>query len=261
MCLHIFMKEQESHELNFVQNAKCLTDPPCTLDSLLGQQRRWQNSRFFNDVYFVKNFLRVLKSNKEKKSWLTRLGNLVLCLIIVFQLVIQTSSMGIFVNLTIFLGHNQNSVISKVFTYSQLGLLLVLAITASVLTRKKFVGVSWCVIFINILLVLATSINKQFEQKDQATIHTTEKDNAVSSSMLGITLKSLLTLIFLSPFLLFPRAAFCSKEFKHYFLGLASFIVMVPFYELVVIIYSFVNLDDLSWGNRPNSNFLVQTAN
>lgn len=77
-------------------------------------------------------------------------------------------------------------------------------------------------------------------------------------SLLSIGILVLFVFTFFVPFLLFDFINFCSLIHR-YFLALLCYICCMPLYLIVLQIYSFSNLHDVSWGNRSISldNLLV----
>lgn len=72
----------------------------------------------------------------------------------------------------------------------------------------------------------------------------------------GETYFSLLTVagaimftIYFVPFILRPLDFL--QNFCKYILGLIAYLVLMPYYAAIFLIYSICNLHDVSWGNRP----------
>ena len=56
---------------------------------------------------------------------------------------------------------------------------------------------------------------------------------------------------FVMPFLL--RLGDCLRNPFKYFFGVFAYVIMMPTYANIMLIYSMCNLHDVSWGNRPSS--------
>ena len=64
---------------------------------------------------------------------------------------------------------------------------------------------------------------------------------------------------YLIPFLLRPLDAF--KNFSKLGIGLLAYLIFLPSFNNVVMIYSMCNLHDISWGNRPEDGTEIFTSN
>ena len=59
MCLEILAR-QGNWKISYVPGAKCLTDPPTSLLSLMKQRRRWNNGTIFATYYVLGNLRRIV---------------------------------------------------------------------------------------------------------------------------------------------------------------------------------------------------------
>ena len=59
MCLEILPRKGD-WKINYVAGAKCLTDAPSNLTSLMKQRRRWYNGGLFATLYVLANGKRVM---------------------------------------------------------------------------------------------------------------------------------------------------------------------------------------------------------
>jgi hypothetical protein len=82
------------------------------------------------------------------------------------------------------------------------------------------------------------------------TLHIFEKETYSSfKSVLMTILTGFFVLSQLTPMFMRP-IDFCTK-FRHYICGLFMNLFLIFMYQILLPIYSFANLHDISWGNRP----------
>ena len=55
MCLEIIAKKNEYFNIHYIPGAKCLTDPPMSLTTLIRQRRRWFNGSMFATFHVLRN--------------------------------------------------------------------------------------------------------------------------------------------------------------------------------------------------------------
>ena len=65
MCLEILARDN-NWKINYVTGAKCLTDAPSNLASLIKQRRRWYNGSLFATLHVLTNGKRVVCGHCEK---------------------------------------------------------------------------------------------------------------------------------------------------------------------------------------------------
>ncbi|KAJ3263156.1 Chitin synthase, class 2 [Chytriomyces hyalinus] len=62
LCFELVMKAHNQYVLKYVKSAKAETDVPTEMHDLIKQRRRWFNGSFFASTYAVQNFTRILTS-------------------------------------------------------------------------------------------------------------------------------------------------------------------------------------------------------
>ena len=240
MCLSMITNPERSDLLYYVSGAVARTDPPTKLIVLKKQRRRWINGATFSTFFVILNFCSIWKTkhNSCRKLLIT-----IFFLFTLLQTILSFMLVGCFY--AIF------SIIIRA-SYAE--------------TNPTIVIVLENIMLVTIFLVFTWSLC--IDANDQST------DDCfwITSFILGVLfffsfycfglylynegLPSIQYLIFFSIlFLPIPIIILNCCNINHicqFLIGIPIYFFFTPFTFIILVIYSFANIHDVTWGNRPN---------
>ena len=66
MCMQIYIKANSGYTVQYVPDAKAVTDAPPSLVALMKQRRRWMNGALFGTSKVIANFVNMVSCSNNK---------------------------------------------------------------------------------------------------------------------------------------------------------------------------------------------------
>ncbi|CAH6723232.1 chitin synthase 2 [[Candida] jaroonii] len=255
LCFELVAKKGYNYILRYVSEAKAETDVPETIEDFVLQRRRWLNGSLFAAIYSIVHWTNIWKSNHSL------LRKLFLQLEFYYQLVVivvSWFSLGsfflVFEILTSNLGSKEvNLEVAKYISIATLWLYVASIIATFVLAfgntprgTKKFYMIIAVIFSILMVYMLFSAIYLAVNtvQTNLAKVDFTAIMLVTNSKFrdLVISTGSTYVLYFVAS-LMYGEPSFMMTSFIQYLL-------LSPTYVNVLNIYSFCNIDDISWGTR-----------
>ena len=243
MCLEILAREG-NWTISYVPGAKCLTDPPITLKSLMKQRRRWHNGTIFATYYVLRNLGRIICGKGCHKALCRNILFFVLYLYMLTTTAISYVLIGLF--------YSSFSIFVREVYPDRDGLNL----------ESAYVLENIYLTFISLLVLLSITIKLDWAEQGFSVISFL-MGITVFFMVLSIIIRSLqreidfLTYLFLITFacLVFLPILLNIKRVKigAFIKGTIYTIFLSPTYVNTLTIYAICNIHDVSWGSRPDN--------
>ncbi|OQR80535.1 chitin synthase (Chitin-UDP-GlcNac-transferase), partial [Thraustotheca clavata] len=249
LCFELLARKNCSWTMMYVKDAIARTDVPTTLVDLINQRRRWLNGSFFAMLYTIFNWGRIFSESHH--SFFRGLALMVQYFFMLVQVIFNWFLVGNFylsVYYVIFYSLERNSLgaVDTTWFYKNYGslskdifnityaLVFVVQIILGMGNKPKHVAITYRTIgwYYMLLVVLTTAASV-------LTLLHSEKTLAVKEIGLGIAV-----------FGVYFVAAACHCELHHIILSCIQYSLLLPVMINTLNIYSFCNLQDLSWGTK-----------
>ncbi|KAJ2992112.1 Chitin synthase, class 1 [Globomyces sp. JEL0801] len=237
LCFELVTKRNEAYILKYVKSANAETDVPDTLDELVSQRRRWLNGSFFCSVHALMHFTQIYRSPHSfiQKFLFNVRKNLSL------EEFTSKDQLDPFAPY----GDQVFSVLDNLYKF----LLFTMFITA---LGNRPRGTRWlyktmCVFFALIMSLMLFMSGY--------TIYTLVQLFLVDRrNWLAIFLEKQvyrdMVLSVVSTYLIYLLASIIHLDPWHIFTCLIQYLLLIPTYLNVFMIYSFSNLHDVTWGTK-----------
>jgi cellulose synthase/poly-beta-1,6-N-acetylglucosamine synthase-like glycosyltransferase len=264
MCLSIVAKENHSYYLSYDKNSRAETDPPSTLLDLMKQRRRWINGSNFATLFVIYSFVNEIMKTKHsgiKKcvfmiQFAYMVVNTVLCYFLpslMFSSFSLLNQFGIPEIIKLFMrtdstdyvtaSANMSCLILNIIYALMLFVILIFSIASHLDHSGKFFKAFSVILGIFFIFNFTEYYGFLKKALTQA---------KASNQYWLIVVSTLLTLSLYFVPLIFNCCLI--KKIKAMFLGWFVYIFVVPLYSIILVIYAYCNIHDLTWGNRPPSN-------
>ncbi|RHZ78151.1 hypothetical protein Glove_167g49 [Diversispora epigaea] len=265
LCFELVAKKKQAWKLKYVKDAKAETDVPDNVPEFISQRRRWLNGSFFAAFYSVANFFRIWTSGQpfHRKillqiefiynaiqlifNWFA-LGNFFLAFFFLTQsttsnpatdpfrgygdeLFDLARSLYIMVIITIFISSMGNRPQGSKTTYT-LCIILFAVIMATMLYCAGY----------TVYLALSSGPNP-VNFTSFKSIKTAIKTAAFRDIVISLA----------STYGLFLFSSIIHGEPWHMITCLVQYILLVPFYVNILMVYAFCNTHDVSWGTKGDN--------
>ncbi|CAG8539426.1 5863_t:CDS:2 [Dentiscutata erythropus] len=230
LSFELVIKKNESWKLKYVKSAKAETDVPDNVPEFISQRRRWLNGSFFTAFYSISKFNRIWRSGQPffRKILLQiqfvynghgdNLFDAAQSLYLIIIVIIFICSMG-----------NRPQGTKLIYT---LCIVLFAIIMAFML---------YCSIYIMYLTV--SKAVPPIDFKNLSNIQETLRNAAFRDIIISVVLT----------YLLYLFSAFIHCEPWHMFSCLVQYLLLVPSYVNIIMIYAFCNTHDVSWGTKGDN--------
>jgi len=264
LCFELVAKAGDKWHLSYVKPAKGETDVPEGVAELIGQRRRWLNGSFAASVYALVHFFRFYRSGHNPFrlfmfhiqalfnafqlffSWFA-LANLYLTFSIVIQL-LPSGNNPTYIFYNELITHWVNNAFVWIYV-TVLGLQFILALGNRPKSEKAVYVMSFCVFaFLGFyLLVCAFWLTiKAFQSISfQNAPSIADKVKTLLTGENGVLLAALC-----STFGVYIITSFLYADPWHIFHSFVQYMGMAPSFINILMVYSFCNLHDVSWGTK-----------
>ncbi|KAI8607663.1 chitin synthase-domain-containing protein [Chytriomyces sp. MP71] len=281
LCFELVMKLNHRYVLKYVKNAKAETDVPTELHDLIKQRRRWFNGSFFASTYAVQNTSRILSSGHypHRKlillvetlyntanlifSWFN-IANMYICFWFMFNIasadfvqctqavkdaphsnpfypygsavsgVVKATYMIAFITMVLVSLGNKPDTVKSV--------LIIISLVFAICMALMLILVGWTV-FLDIEEIINAQKTGKFHGTLQILQYISQKEAAkdlVISLMCTYLLYFLSSLLYLDPW--------------HTVTCMLQYLLMIPTFVNVLMVYAFCNIHDISWGTKGQDN-------
>ncbi|KAJ3241690.1 Chitin synthase, class 2 [Chytriomyces hyalinus] len=273
LCFELVMKKNSRYILKYVKSAKAETDVPTELHDLIKQRRRWFNGSFFASTYSVMNFYRIFSSGHSLfrqalllfetlytainlvLSWFS-IASIYICFYFMFNIVGNSSLIAcsqavqdapgadpfypyggpvsgtikasyictVLVMILASLGNKPDTIKE---------ILMLIASLFSFMMSFLLILVGWT-IYLDIVQIPDTVTTAATFWK--YLIHKPTFRDLAISLLSTYVMYFLSSLLYLDPW--------------HAFTCLIQYVLMIPSYINVLMVYAFCNIHDISWGTK-----------
>ncbi|KAI9330184.1 chitin synthase-domain-containing protein [Obelidium mucronatum] len=274
LCFELVMRPDSQNVLKYVKSAKAETDVPSELHDLIKQRRRWLNGSFFASVHAIINSARIWRSgHTQGRKWLLfaetvynainigfswfNIGNMYLSFYFLFNIAGDETTAACIGGVTSTKGldpfYPYGGAVSAVLRSIYLGSVMAMVI-ASMGNRpeaSKLMYIGFSVIFailmgfmlfmgiwtikISIEVYDATNPSSVFSFIKYAATEPTFRDLVVSVCSTYV-LYFISSAMFLDPW--------------HTFTCMIQYLLMIPTFTNILMVYAFTNIHDVSWGTK-----------
>lgn len=257
LCFELVAKKEKNYVLRYVSGAKAETDVPEKIDDFVLQRRRWLNGSLFAAMYAIFHWTQIWRSNHSllRKLWFQlefyyHLITLLVswfslsCFFLVFR--ILTKNLG-----SSEVGFTLGKYISAAFLWVYVACVVCMFVLAFGNTprgtRKFYMTV--CIFFAVLMAYLLFAA--VYLAINTVKLVMDETDGHFDVGMLVTNLKLRdLVISMLSTYLLYAIGAVIHGEPSFMVTSFVQYLLLSPSYVNVLNIYSFCNINDISWGNR-----------
>ncbi|CAG8438119.1 7664_t:CDS:2 [Dentiscutata heterogama] len=227
LSFELVIKKNESWKLKYVKSAKAETDVPDNVHEFISQHRRWLNGSFFTAFYSISKFNHIWRSGQPF------FRKILLQIQFVYngiQLIFNWFSLSTTSNPAIdpFKGHGDN-----LFDAAQSLYLIIIVIIFICSMGNRPQGTK---------LIYILSV-PPIDFKNLSNIQKTLRNAAFRDIIISVVLT----------YLLYLFSSFIHCEPWHIFSCLVQYLLLVPSYVNIIIIYAFCNTHDISWGTKGDN--------
>ncbi|RMZ89066.1 hypothetical protein DV736_g3712, partial [Chaetothyriales sp. CBS 134916] len=271
LCFELVAKAGSKWHLTYVKAAKGETDVPEGAPEFIGQRRRWLNGSFAASIYSLMHFSRMYKSGHNfirmiffhiqlvynivsvLLSWFS-LASFWLTTKVIMDLVGTPSSSNN--NHAFPFGNSATPIINTILQYLYLAFLLlqfILALgnrpkgskTAYVLSFALFALIQLYIIVDSMYLVV-----RAFTVKHSTDIDVSDGAAKFFSTFFASTGPGIIIIALAATFGLYFVASFLYMDPWHMFTSFGQYLLLMPSFINVLMIYAFSNWHDVSWGTK-----------
>ncbi|KAJ3412989.1 Chitin synthase, class 2 [Chytridiales sp. JEL 0842] len=267
LCFELVMKQDKAWLLKYVKSAKAETDVPTELHDLISQRRRWLNGSFFAAVHASVNWMRIFQSRHTKYrkfillfefiynfwslcfAWFN-IGNFYLSFHFLFDLANTTSTAGVDPF------YPGGAIVFSVVRAIYLGALVTIFV-ASLGNRpqaSKILYFAVAIIFAAIMiLMIFMSI---WTIKVSIDVYNATNPTGLSSFFRYVQITPTfrdIVISLMSSYGLYFLSAIIHMEPWHCITCLGQYMLSIPTFVNIFMVYAFCNIHDVSWGTKGDN--------
>ncbi|KAI9204458.1 chitin synthase-domain-containing protein [Polychytrium aggregatum] len=281
LCFELVTKKNERWLLKYVKSAKAETDVPDQLPELISQRRRWLNGSFFAAVHALQHFYHIGNSGHSQGrkmalyvqafynainllfSWFS-LGTFYLSFYFVFDVAKGSSDdtgaepsnlQGI--DLYYPYGNVVFSVVNAVYV----GVISMIFISA---LGNRPQGSKWlywsCVLIFTVIMIMMLvnggwSIALAIRDMNSSMVDAIKSGNSFSSFNYFFTNKTFRDMVtsLVATYGLYFASSVIHLDPWHCVTSMVQYLLLLPMYINIFMIYAFTNLHDVSWGTKGDN--------
>ncbi|GAA5928047.1 hypothetical protein JCM3775_002798 [Rhodotorula graminis] len=261
LCWELVSKRGSAWILHYQRSASAETDVPDTLHDLIAQRRRWLNGSFFAGLHATYHFGFLYRSDHSfiRKLWLHiellyqafntifawfALGNWYIIMFILTT-AMEDSSFGL----------NGIKYFNICVQYYYVALLLccfILALGNRPQGAKGFylvIAISFALIMVYMLI--AAGVITYYGVKNAKDAIEAEGGKFTASDIFTNATFRNIVISLLSTYALYLISSLIFFDPAHMFTSFAQYMLLSPAFTNIINVYAFCNIQDVSWGNRP----------
>ncbi|KAL9624323.1 MAG: hypothetical protein Q9160_001570 [Pyrenula sp. 1 TL-2023] len=271
LCFELVAKAGSKWHLTYVKASKGETDVPEGAPEFIGQRRRWLNGSFAASIYSLIHFSRMYKSSHN----IIRMFFFhIQMLYNIFSVILSWFSLSAFYLTTVVImalvgnpgssndqrgfpfGNDITPILNTVLQYIYLGFLLLQFILALgnrpkgskwtyILSFIVFALIQFYIIILSMYLVV-----RAFTKSGSTDIDTTHGTNKFIETFFGSSGPGIILIALAATFGLYFVASFMYMDPWHMFTSFAQYLLLMPSFINILMIYAFSNWHDVSWGTK-----------
>ena len=271
LCFELVAKAGSKWHLTYVKAAKGETDVPEGAPEFIGQRRRWLNGSFAASLYALMHFSRMYKSGHNIIRMiffhLQMIYNTVSVVLSWFSLSAYWLTTKVIMDLVGTPGESNNNkafpfgndatpIVNTIVQYGYLGFLLLQFILA-LGNRPKGSRVAYIISFVVFgliqLYVITDSmylVVRAFTSKDGTDIVVNQGANEFVKTFFSSTGPGIIIIALAATFGLYFVASFMYLDPWHMFTSFGQYLLLMPSFINILMIYAFSNWHDVSWGTK-----------
>jgi len=273
LCFELVAKAGSKWHLTYVKASKGETDVPEGAAEFIGQRRRWLNGSFAASIYSLMHFSRMYKSGHNIIRMfflhLQMVYNIVSVVLSWFSLAAFWLTTKVIMDLVGQPGNSSNNnrtafpfgnevtpIVNTILIYLYLGFLLlqfILALGNRPKGSKIAYVISFCVFALIQLYIIVLSmylVVRAFTSPDSTDIVVNEGANEFVKSFFASTGPGIIIIALAATFGLYFVASFMYMDPWHMFTSFIQYLLLMPSFINILMIYAFSNWHDVSWGTK-----------
>ncbi|CAJ0629765.1 15009_t:CDS:2 [Entrophospora sp. SA101] len=264
LCFELVAKKHEGWKLKYVKSAKAETDVPDSVPEFISQRRRWLNGSFFAAFYSIAHFTRIWSSGQpiHRKfllqiefiynainlvfNWFA-LGNFYLSFFFLTSAVTADPATDPFRGF----GDELFDIVRSLYI-----MVIVTIFISSMGNRPQGSKLIYTLCIVLFALIMATMLYCAGYTVYLSVI----KDNTINFKKLQSIKEALskaafrdIVISLASTYGLYFFSSFIHGEPWHMITCLVQYILLVPFYVNILMVYAFCNTHDVSWGTKGDN--------
>nr|CAG8579577.1 6544_t:CDS:2 [Entrophospora candida] len=264
LCFELVAKKHEGWKLKYVKSAKAETDVPDSVPEFISQRRRWLNGSFFAAFYSIAHFTRIWSSGQpiHRKfllqiefiynainlvfNWFA-LGNFYLSFFFLTSAVTADPATDPFRGF----GSELFDIVRSLYI-----MVIVTIFISSMGNRPQGSKLIYTLCIVLFALIMATMLYCAGYTVYLSVI----KDNTINFKKLQSIKEALskaafrdIVISLASTYGLYFFSSFIHGEPWHMITCLVQYILLVPFYVNILMVYAFCNTHDVSWGTKGDN--------
>ncbi|KAI9193556.1 chitin synthase-domain-containing protein [Polychytrium aggregatum] len=265
LCFELVTKRKERWILKYIKDAHAETDVPNTLAEFISQRRRWLNGSFFAGVHSITRFYQIFRSGH---SGARKFGLLIQTLYNVINLIFNWFSIANFYLIFYFLVGgtltNPNDPLYKAWPgiaylfvgFQQLYLFaLLLCFLAALGNRPQGTRIVYfmCFFLFGVIMLISLIVSgyamyRSFPQ--------TPEEWGGSSALIVLFSRPVFRDLLVSISATYGAyfiSSFIYLDPWHMFTSFLQYMVLLPSFTNILMVYAFCNLHDISWGTKGDT--------
>lgn len=265
LCFELVVKKSQAWKLKYVKAAKAETDVPDNVPEFISQRRRWLNGSFFAAIYSIVHFLRIWTSGQPLYRKLLLQIEFVYNAI---QLMFNWFALGNFYLAFFFLTQSTTSnpatdpfrgYGSQLFDFSR-SLYIMVIVTifiCSMGNRPQGSKTTYTICIILFAIIMATMMYCAVYTVYLA-LYTSphpvdfKSVNSIKEALSTAAFRDIVISL-ASTYGLYIFTSVIHGEPWHMITCLVQYILFVPFYVNILMVYAFCNTHDVSWGTKGDN--------
>jgi chitin synthase len=271
LCFELVAKAGCKWHLTYVKASKGETDVPEGAPEFIGQRRRWLNGSFAASIYSLVHFSRMYKSGHNVfrmfffhiqliynivsviLSWFS-LASFWLTTVVIMDLVGNGDAANHFTAFPF--GNTATPIVNTVLQYIYLGFLLLQFILALGNRPKgsKFAYIISFFVFgliqLYVIILSMYLVVKAFTSKDETDIVTNAGAARFLHTFFASSGPGIIIIALAATFGLYFVGSFLYMDPWHMFTSFGQYLLMMPSFINILMIYAFSNWHDVSWGTK-----------
>ncbi|KAJ3071725.1 Chitin synthase, class 2 [Podochytrium sp. JEL0797] len=275
LCFELVSKRGQAWVLKYVRKAKAETDVPDSVAEFISQRRRWLNGSFFAGVHALVNCHQILiRSNhplgKKMMFMVQGLYNLV-------NLIFNWFALGNMYLVFVFLG---NSVVSNTaiasnpqldpfhgyggpifIAFKQLYLYaIILVFLSSLGNRPQASKTLYTACFLLFAVIMAGLLYMTGYSMYYSFPRTADQWNSEFSSAVQAPILINMILSLACTYGVYFLASFLYCDPFHMFTSLIQYLLLMPSFINILMVYAFCNIHDVSWGTKGSTSKTIDPS-
>ena len=271
LCFELVAKAGSKWHLTYVKASKGETDVPEGAPEFIGQRRRWLNGSFAASIYALMHFSRMYKSGHNIIRMfffhIQMIYNIISVVLSWFSLSAFWLTTKVIMDLVGSPGGSNNErafpfgndatpIINTILQYGYIAFLLlqfILALGNRPKGSRSAYIISFCVFALIQLYIIVDSmylVVHAFTSKDGTDIVVNKGASEFVSTFFASTGPGIIIIALAATFGLYFVASFMYMDPWHMFTSFFQYLLLMPSFINILMIYAFSNWHDVSWGTK-----------